>query len=201
MDLDHSVILLLIRLIFAGVLLVIASILWRFMRRVRYVTRPNRTEVAQPSPEEKLEEFIIIRLDALPGREFDPSKAYRRLQELGLTFNDGAFDYVDEQLDQVLFSVLNKKKPNILPEEPSVLRNFDGLMFVMRLPIGDGSHQGKYFATLLAIVDELRKHLKANICNEHGSKLRNENLYAYQQRIETFEKRYGEHLAQAYHES
>lgn len=199
MDIEQSTLIWIVRVIFFAVAVVISFLVWRLMRRERTVVVQGLAPYVPPEHINLPEKIIALTVMAKPGRIFDTPHLFKVMHELGFKYNDNqVFDYYVPNSDYIAFSVINQRRPYRFSYNPQEMASTNGLMAVMQLPIADGDQQVDYFHLLLSVLDELRNNLDAELCNANRRPLQNNQLYALQKDIETFEQNYAAAIQNAY---
>ncbi len=200
MDIEQSTLIWIARIVFAFILAFIGYSVWRFMRRERVVAGPQRKTYQPPQHVELPEKNIIINVMAKPGRLFDVDKLFKVMHDLGFQYSENqVFEYLVPNTNYIAFSVINHRAPFIFSADPEQMYPTNGLSAVMQLPVADGDHQVEYFHLLLSVLDEMRTHLEAELCDHKRSQLKNHQLYNMQKDIELFEQNYINMIQNGYH--
>ncbi len=191
MDVDQATLLWVFRGVYVALSLLLAIFVWQFMRRERFVRSKIAPVYTPPENIELPEKLVALTVMAKPGRYFDSFKLYQLLHELGFVYGDnGIFEYLLPDKKTIAFSIINIRRPGTFEADPAQLRQTNGVLAAMQLPLQDGHNQTQYFHLLLSVLEELRVGLDALLCDSVRKPIKNDKLYELQGEIERFEQQY-----------
>lgn len=100
----------------------------------------------------------------------------------------GAYELIGEDGEEVVFTMLNVRKPGVFPTDLNSLDKLEGLMLIMQLPVGDDAV--KSWETFTAIVHEMTEAVDARLCDYARRPIGDVDLIKYRQAAEQFEQDY-----------
>lgn len=203
MDIEQSTLIWIARIIFMAIFASIAYLVWRFMRRERYVRVPSAPQYQPPDIDNLPEKQIVIAVMAKPGRLFDMPRLFQVMHELGFYFarKIGVFEFLVPNSKFVAFSLVNYHHHKLwqFSEDPSKIQPSTGLVAIMQLPIANGDKQVDYFNLMVATISKICQRLDGELHDVNGELLRTIDLQHYQQEVADFELYYLQRLQQLTH--
>lgn len=191
MDIEQSTLVWIMRVVFWLVAAIISYGVWRFMRRERFVSVPEKPTYQPPQNIELPEKIITVTLMAKPGRFFDNQRLFALLEKLGFNYTETQiFEYLVPGSDYVAFSLLSIRKPYTFDINEQNSRLTSGVRAVLNLPVADGDQQNSYFHLLLSVMEELGAGLEADLCDANRNPMKDTKLYEIQKEIDSFEQSY-----------
>ena len=100
----------------------------------------------------------------------------------------GAYELIGEDGSEVVFTMLNVRKPGIFPEDLDQLDKLEGLMLIMQLPVGDDAVES--WETFTAMAHEMTEAIDARLCDHARRPIGDADLLKYRQAAEQFEQEY-----------
>ncbi|UJF24779.1 cell division protein ZipA C-terminal FtsZ-binding domain-containing protein [Suttonella sp. R2A3] len=129
------------------------------------------------------------------GKHFTGKAIADMVKTFGLTRSpNDAFELIGEDGSEVVFSVLNVRKPGVFPKDLSSLSQVDGLMLVMQLPVGDDAV--KSWEMFTAMAHEISEMLDGRLCDHTRRPIGDQDLLKYRKAAEQFDAQYTQWLQQ-----
>lgn len=202
MDIEQSTLVWITRVVFCFLALAISYSVWRFMRRERFVSVPDRPTYQPPQQIDLPEKMLTLSLMARPGRFFNNEQLFSTLDELGFVYTETEiFEYLVADSNYVAFSLINIRHPYTFNVVEKNRHTTNGLRAILKLPIADGDQQTKYFHLLLSVMEELASRLNAEICDANRHPMKDSKLYEMQKEIESFEQSYASLIQNGYQQN
>lgn len=100
----------------------------------------------------------------------------------------GAYELIGEDGEEVVFTMLNVRKPGVFPKDLNQLDKIEGLMLIMQLPVGDDAVES--WETFTAMAHEMTETVDARLCDHARRPIGDADLLKYRQAAEQFEQEY-----------
>lgn len=100
----------------------------------------------------------------------------------------GAYELIGADGEEVVFTMLNVRKPGVFPEDLNQLEKIEGLMLIMQLPVGDDAVES--WETFTAMAYEMTEAVDARLCDHARRPIGDADLLKYRQAAEQFEQEY-----------
>ncbi|MBV7435074.1 cell division protein ZipA C-terminal FtsZ-binding domain-containing protein [Cardiobacteriaceae bacterium TAE3-ERU3] len=100
----------------------------------------------------------------------------------------GAYELIGADGEEVMFTMLNVRKPGIFPDDLNQLDKIEGLMLIMQLPVGDDAVES--WETFTAMAHEMTEAVDARLCDHARRPIGDADLLKYRQAAEQFEQEY-----------
>lgn len=142
-------------------------------------------EAAHDAPRMTLPLTIMAR----HGKSFNGADIDRLVRTFGLRRSrNHFFELIAGNGREVFFTLLNVHKPGTFPEDLSELQAIDGVMMVMRLPVG--SDAVKSVETFLAMATDMTEAMNGRLCDYSRVPMSDKDLLNYRSAAEQFEEEY-----------
>lgn len=143
------------------------------------------TKKANSAPSTVLPYTIMARY----GRHLTGRDVANLVQTYGLQrAPSGAYELIGEDGEEVVFTMINVRKPGVFPEDLEKLDKLEGLMLIMQLPVGDDAV--KSWETFTAMAHEMTETVDARLCDHSRRPIGDADLQRYCQAAEQFEREY-----------
>lgn len=128
------------------------------------------------------------------GKHFTGKGLVVLFQTFGLQRSPNhAFELLTHEGDEILFSVLNIRKPGIFPEALEEVDKIEGLLLVMQLPVGQDALVS--WETYVAMAAEMADSVDGRLCDYQRVPMGDKDLLNYRAAAESFENDYNAWLA------
>ena len=155
-------------------------------KNVRQNTKQkNVQKSAHEAPSTVLPYTIMARF----GRHLTGKDVANLVRTFGLQrAPSGAYELIGVDGEEVVFTMLNVRKPGVFPEDLNQLDKIEGLMLIMQLPVGDDAVES--WETFTAMAHEMTEAVDARLCDHARRPIGDADLLKYRQAAEQFEQEY-----------
>lgn len=130
---------------------------------------------------------LPVSIMARHGRTFSGADIDRLVRTFGLERSPAhVFELIADNGRDVFFTLLNVHKPGTFPEDLGRLRAIDGVMMIMRLPVGGDAV--KSVETFLAMASEMAEAVNGRLCDFARVPMNDKDLLNYRAAAEQFEE-------------
>lgn len=148
------------------------------------IAKPQQKAPAKPGePSMTLPYTIMARF----GRHLSGRDVATLVKTFGLQrAPSGAYELIGEDGVEVVFTMLNVRKPGVFPEDLQTLETLEGLMLIMQLPVGDDAV--KSWETFTAMAHEMTETVDGRLCDHARRPIGDADLEKYRQAAEQFDQ-------------
>ncbi len=136
---------------------------------------------------------LPLTIMARHGKFFTGSEIDNLFKTFGLKRSpNNAYELIAEK-GEILFTVLNVRKPGVFPKDFSTLNKIEGLLLILQLPVGEEPQ--KSLETFLAMAAEMSDSMDGRLCDYARCPMGEKDIINYRRAADVFERDYNEWLA------